>query len=465
MDFEVIVIGGGIGGLTTAALLAARGVNVCLFERQSRVGGCVANFEHLGYTFEPTAGLYSGWEPGGIYERVFSELPVKLPEVQRLSPAYVVRLPDQSEISVCEPVDQFEANLREGFPECSGAAVLFYRTLRQVIESGARDSHHQAVEVTAKYLTDTSFRFRSFIDAQLELFTQCMSEQCDLFQAAHTLTSPQRGLWAIRGGAQTLADALAQSLKASGGTLRLNAPVLRLAFDPSGVPAGVDLLSGERVNATCAIVSNLTVWDTYGKLVGLSRIPKPVSAALKKLHGRGAYLMFLAMDEDAGARLPADHILVCHSRKGSAESDSPFFFAAAPSWGSGSPATHRAVTISTLTNVEEWFTFHEDGAAHEAQDQAALELWWGRLHAALPELGAGVELIETATPRTFYESTRRKFGMVGKPCAGLDNSSPLQPFLTTSYPNLFLVGDTVSSGSGLEAICESALSLVGSIGP
>jgi len=239
---------------------------------------------------------------------------------------------------------------------------------------------------------------------------------------------------------------------------------LRLAFDPSGVPAGVDLLSGERVNATCAIVSNLTVWDTYGKLVGLSRIPKPVSAALKKLHGRGAYLMFLAMDEDAGARLPADHILVCHSRKGSAESDSPFFFAAAPSWGSGSPATHRAVTISTLTNVEEWFTFHEDGAAHEAQDQAALELWWGRLHAALPELGAGVELIETATPRTFYESTRRKFGMVGKPCAGLDSSSPLQPFLTTSYPNLFLVGDTVSSGSGLEAICESALSLVASIG-
>src|SRR5437588_2897516 len=172
MDFEVIVIGGGIGGLTTAALLAARGLNVCLFERQSRVGGCVANFEHLGYTFEPTAGLYSGWEPGGIYERVFSELPVKPPEVYRLSPAYVVRLPDRSEISVCEPVDQFEANLREGFPECSGVAVSFYRTLRQVIESG-RDSRHQAGEVTAKYLTDASFRFRSFIAAQLDLFTQC----------------------------------------------------------------------------------------------------------------------------------------------------------------------------------------------------------------------------------------------------------------------------------------------------
>src|SRR5207244_9585881 len=210
MNHEVVVVGGGIGGLTAAALLAARGVDVCLFERQASVGGCVANFEHLGYTFEPTAGLYSGWEPGGIYERVFSELPVRPPEVHRLSPAYVVRLPDRSEISVCEAVDQFEANLREGFPECSGAAVSFYRTLRQVIESSAGVSHHQAGEVAAKYLTDTSFRFRSFIDAQLELFTQCVSEQCDLFPAALTLTSPQRGLWAIRGGAQTMRDALAQ---------------------------------------------------------------------------------------------------------------------------------------------------------------------------------------------------------------------------------------------------------------
>ena len=64
MECEVIVVGAGIGGLTTAALLAARGVNVCVFERQSQVGGCAASFEHLGYSFEPTCGLYSGWEAG-----------------------------------------------------------------------------------------------------------------------------------------------------------------------------------------------------------------------------------------------------------------------------------------------------------------------------------------------------------------------------------------------------------------
>ena len=52
MTYEVVVVGGGIGGLTAAALLAARGVSVCLLERASRVGGCAANFEHLDHVFE-----------------------------------------------------------------------------------------------------------------------------------------------------------------------------------------------------------------------------------------------------------------------------------------------------------------------------------------------------------------------------------------------------------------------------
>lgn len=460
MNYEVVVVGGGIGGLTTAALLAARGVSVCLCERQSGLGGCVANFAHLGYTFEPTMGLYSGWAPDGIYQKIFSELPINPPEVRRLSPAYTVRLPDQTEIAASDNPAQFEDDLRLAFPECTQAAVAFYRRLA---EAGSVETNLEfGSDTTAAHLTGCSDRFRRFIDIQLQTFTQCTSNECSLNLATLALSSPHRGLWAIRGGAQALADALGESLKTSGGALRLNSPVLRLAYSADGTPIGVDLLSGERVIATRAIVSNLTVWDTYGKLIGLSRTPPAVSAQLKQLSAWGSYLLFLGMDEEAAARLRSNCVLALTDWQSSQTYEAEqaqFVFAAAPDWDSRAPESKRAITLSTFTRVEDWFAFHQDETAHEEQDQARLESLWARLHAAMPELGDSVEVIETATPRTFYENTRRKLGMIGRPGASLKMPGAEVQFARTIFPNVFMVGDTASSGLGMAGASHSASDL------
>jgi phytoene dehydrogenase-like protein len=454
MDYEVVVVGGGIGGLTTAALLAARGVHVCLLERNPRVGGCVANFEHLGYAFEPTAGLYSGWEPDGVYQRIFSELPVGPPQADRLSPSYAVRLPDGSEIAVSNQADQFEPDLRSAFPECAEAAVAFYQLLNSTVGQSAANP-------LDSYMTDCSTRFRRFIDVQLQTFTQTASDECSLRCAAEALTL-RRGMWGIRGGAQALADIFAESLKKSGGSLRLNAPVLRLAYGSDGLPTGVDLLSGERVTATRALVSNLTMWDTYGKLIGLSRTPASISAQLKQMQGWGAYLLFLGMDRAAASRLSSTRILAVtdwQEDQTYSPDSAQFVFAAAPAWDARAPEDKVAVTVSTFTHAEDWFSFHQDETAHEEQDQAALHSLWSRIHAAMPELGNSVEVIETATPRTFYEDTRRKLGMVGRPNARLKLGGPSE-LATTIFPNVFVVGDTGSEAAGLAGVSQMALHLV-----
>jgi phytoene dehydrogenase-like protein len=447
MDYEVIVVGGGIGGLATGALLASRGVNVCLFERQSQVGGCVANFEHLGYTFEPTAGLYSGWESGGTWERIFSELPVSAPAISKLSPNYVVRLPDGRDVAVSDQRETFEHELALAFADCANSAIDFFRQVDQ-IRSGE----------IAELLGAASPQFRVFVEAQVQALAQCSIADCSAARAAAALTMARRGMWAIDGGAQALADRLAEGLKGSGGSLRLNSPVLRLAYASDGTPVGVDLLSGERVTAERAIVSNLTIWDTYGKLVGLSRTPKSISIELKKSWAWGAYLVFLGMDEVASPRLPGSRMLVSHVLSNESES-LPLVLNVANESDARAPAGKRAVTVSTFTEAEDWFSFHEDEAAHDEQDQATLEKLWGHLHSAVPELGDAVEVIETATPRTFYETTRRRLGMIG-PALGASNLvSASQPFGITPFPNVLMIGDTTCVGIGLEGVAVSALAL------
>ena len=344
MAYDVVVVGGGIGGLTVAALLSARGVKTCLLERNSQVGGCVARVEFAGHDFEPGMGLYTSFGPGEIYERVFSELPVDLPETSLLP--------------------------------------------------GSED------------------------------------------------------FYSIEGGPAGIAERLAESIKTSGGVLRLNSPVLRLAYDETGQHAiGVDLLSGETVIARRAIVSNLTIWDTYGKLIGLNRTPLETKKLLKTLHGQGAYVVYASLQESALGRLPGEHFTIAE-----------FSIAIAPA--ASAPPGKRAVTIKNRHRSADWFAFQSSEEEYEERDQAALEQVWTRLHEVLPQLGGDIEIIETANPRTYYDLTRRKTRH--GPRHRTNPRRRIEADLLnhrTSLPNVFMVGDTITATARMDAVVESALSL------
>jgi len=350
--YDGVVVGGGIGGLTVAALLSARGTNVCVLERQSQVGGCIARVEFSGYEFEPGMGLYTSFGRGEIYERLFSPLRVEVPEVSLLQSPYLLRRVDGSDSPIA----------------------------------------------TAD-------------------------------------------LYSIVGGPASVAERLAESIKLSGSKVRLDTPVLRLAYDESGRAIGVDLLSGERVLAKKAIVSNLTIWDTYGKLVGLNRTPPEIKKQLNTFHGAGVYVIYAVMEDAAVDRLPALRMRV-------EDNDGEFTLAVASTSNGKCP-----VTFTTSTEIDSWFTYQSSEEDYDEWDQAALEQFWARVHAALPELGGDIEIIETANPRTYYDQTRRKLGMV----LGSEGQ-PVQSH-ETALPNLFMVGDTVSSTARMDSVVESAISL------
>src|SRR6185295_4212294 len=130
MTYDVVVVGAGIGGLTVAALLAKRGMSVCIFERQSQVGGCIGRVEFGGLDFEPGMGIYSGWGNGEIYEQLFSELASDAPKASVINADYVVRF-EYQDIGLKRDANEFFAELRKAFPETAEAAVEFYKQVIQ----------------------------------------------------------------------------------------------------------------------------------------------------------------------------------------------------------------------------------------------------------------------------------------------------------------------------------------------
>ncbi|MBW2039042.1 MAG: NAD(P)/FAD-dependent oxidoreductase [Deltaproteobacteria bacterium] len=70
MKYDVIIIGGGIGGLTSGALLVRHGLRVLILERGARTGGYVTSFNRGGLKFDATGAFVGGCEEGGEFSKI-----------------------------------------------------------------------------------------------------------------------------------------------------------------------------------------------------------------------------------------------------------------------------------------------------------------------------------------------------------------------------------------------------------
>ena len=66
-EYDVIVVGAGVGGLTCGSLLAKRGYKVLVLEQHYQVGGYCSSFQRRGFTFNTGVEDISGlWEKDPI---------------------------------------------------------------------------------------------------------------------------------------------------------------------------------------------------------------------------------------------------------------------------------------------------------------------------------------------------------------------------------------------------------------
>ncbi len=131
---KVIIIGSGFGGLSLAIRLQARGFQVTLFEKNSRVGGHAYQMQEKGYTFDLGPSLITAPE---IIERLFQTAGKKVTdsvELISLDPFYRIYFHDGSYIDYQGNTDEMKRQMGAFNPQDAAQYDRFMLYAKEVYQ-------------------------------------------------------------------------------------------------------------------------------------------------------------------------------------------------------------------------------------------------------------------------------------------------------------------------------------------
>lgn len=126
--YEVIVVGGGLAGLTTAAYLAKNQKNVCVIEKEPYVGGLVGSFVQQGFTFDRGA---RSIESSGIILPMLKDLGIPLEFIP--SPVMMKFGNESISLSKVEDIDHYESLLVRLFPQEESAIHAILKDIHKIM--------------------------------------------------------------------------------------------------------------------------------------------------------------------------------------------------------------------------------------------------------------------------------------------------------------------------------------------
>lgn len=248
--YDVVIIGGGLGGLTAGALLAKKKKRVLLLEQHNVVGGCATTFKRKGFKVE--AGLHEmdGFGPTDLKRNIFKTLGIfdkvkfiKLSEFYRFT---------KGDLDITIPDDFKEAQivLSKAFPhEKQGIKKYFKRIItihRQInrmpsklwkfilvapifpilywsVIASFKDTLGQFLD---RIIKDEELKI--LLSANLQYYHDDPYTMSMMYYGAAQGGYYNGGAYFIEGGSQNLSNAFAEVIKENGGEVKTNSLVTEI---------------------------------------------------------------------------------------------------------------------------------------------------------------------------------------------------------------------------------------------
>ncbi len=475
MDSDVLIIGAGIAGLTTAARLQASGLSTIVLEAHGQVGGCAGFFCRGGFSFDVGATTFVDFAPGGVGGQFLAEIGLAEIPGEVLS-GYQAWLPDRTarlfrdstawrheRLAVFgqTPAHRQFWNLLDQLADVFWTAArdgikLPFRSVGDIWQAarllpaqhwrlGRYGTWTMADALRACNLAD-DIPLRGFLGMLIQDTTHSTIEGSPLINSALGITIRGAGLTRPSGGARGFWRHLVTHYRAIGGRLKTGAAVERV----SRIQGGFAVHTRRSGFQTRQVVSTLPIWNTAR--LGLPEIQSALRPYLQRDATAlgGAIVVFLGVPEaEVDGQIFSHHQLLLDYHKPLANGNNMFVSVSAPGDTESAPPDHCAVMLSTHCDLAEWENL--SAPAYAAQKSAITRQLIDNARQIYPNLGARNLVLETGTPRTFSRYTRRYRGAVGGMRLSLRNSNQFAVPYDLGVPGFWQAGDTTWPGLGTVA--------------
>ncbi len=463
---KVVIIGSGLGGLSTGAILSKNGYEVTVLEQSSQIGGCLQCFMRHGAKFETGMHYIGSADEGQTLDRLMTYLEIKDSVLlSRLDPmGYDIVSINGTEYRFANGKDNFISQMAQYFPKQRENLERYFNLVEKV---SSASTVHSFKHAESNMAINTEYQLHSINEVIDDVITdpilaKVLVGNLPLYAAekdktpfsthAFIMDFYNQSSFRIVGGSDMIAKSLANTIRKYGGNVKSSSKVTKIICDNEKA-IGVEINKDKFDNADYVISDahpkrTLELLDT--KLIRpafrhrINDIPQT----------SGGFTVYLRFKDNTVPYMNHNYFGYNTDTPWGCENYDE------KSWPKGylymhlchepSPAFAKTGVILTymqMKDVSHWQGTHTGnrGLDYEEFKEKKAKKLIASLECQMPGISKNIQHYYTSTPLTYLDYTGTEGGSMYGCVKDISNGAAYRVPHKTKIPNVLLTGQNINS--------------------
>lgn len=471
-DFDVVIIGSGMGGLCCGAILSKEGYRVCILEKNRQFGGSLQIFSRDKVVFDTGVHYLGGMEEGQTLHQIFKYLGIinKL-KLHKLDADGFDRISFKDDPSIYNHAQghcNFVEKLCVYFPEERINIQAYMDKVLALCEKfpmyklSVEDKNQDFLQFLEQdtFLTlqkvTSNRKLQNVLGGSNPLYAG-VAKKTPFYVHALVTNSYIESAWKCVGGSSRIATLLCDSIKSYGGTVLNYSEVKKLNMGTDRIKS-VELEDGRKIEGR-TFISNIDLRRTLQMVDQKAFRPAFVNRINSLENTTSVFIIYLVLKQ--GLVSYFNHNIYHYESDDVWESIHyskatwPESFSVFPQFSEKQPEFAEGLIVMAYMNYEEvqqWEgsrnivprEINSRGQGYEEFKQERAELLIDRLEIRLPGIRSAIQSYTCSTPLTFRDYLGTLDGNLYGVAKDYQNSMRTYIPVRTKIPNLLLTGQNIN---------------------